>query len=532
MLGHLPEVASQQAYRQAGQHFVPGPACFSGRQHPGTLPQQTRKGGLSPSLQCWGISGGQRSPRLHALPVLNSSAVTDGAAAGGTEDKWIARVLAEFQPSDESPPLPYPLEAMQTECTSALRTQRMPTTRNEEYRFTDVGPLLQIQPQVASPLDVDGEAVAAVSEAHSIKVAAAKIVVIDGVVSDQLSSTEGLPHQAFVGSLRDAPLDLMAQYLGQQARTRGSPFAIVNGATAQDVLCVYVPDGVHLDKPIHVLYIPSGHSTMAAPRLLCVLGTDAAAEVIEEFVSPATDFSTPHVTNALAEMELAQGARLKHGYVCLEGRQAMHMKGTLVRQAASSTYKLTEARLGGRLTRQDVNVAQEGEETRTEMRSFLLCGDRQLHDLHSKLRLEHPRGTADQLHKCIVAAGTGRGVFDGNVRVEQKAQKTDAGQLSRNLLLVPRATVNVKPNLQIVADDVKCTHGCAVSDLEEDQLFYFRARGVDSATARRVLVYSFGAEVTTEWPYQQLRDRIQSAVDLALANVPIMESIESEPVEV
>lgn len=223
------------------------------------------------------------------------------------------------------------------------------------------------------------------------------------------------------------------------------------------------------------------------------------------------------------------------------------------------------------------------------------------------------------LCRCIVAAGTGRGVFDGAVRVEQKAQKTDAGQLSRNLLLVPRATVNVKPNLQIVADDVKCTHGCAVSDLEEDQLFYFRqvpdspylllvcaalsswslnhrdspnenrqvstpivqrqsvcrtcelqhvlstrlghrriwrpalhvpplisltkplfratvlgsrARGVDSATARRVLVYSFGAEVTVEWPYQQLKDRIQTAVDSALANVPIMESMESEPVEV
>ncbi len=108
------------------------------------------------------------------------------------------------------------------------------------------------------------------------------------------------------------------------------------------------------------------------------------------------------------------------------------------------------------------------------MRHFLLVGEAQLADLHSKLVLDHPGGEADQLHKCIVSAPSGRGVFDGNVKVNRAAQKTDAGQLSRNLLLVPRATVNVKPNLQIVADDVKCTHGCAVSDLSEEELFYFR----------------------------------------------------------
>lgn len=116
-------------------------------------------------------------------------------------------------------------------------------------------------------------------------------------------------------------------------------------------------------------------------------------------------------------------------------------------------------------------------------------------DLHSSLVLDHPSGKSDQLHKCIAAHPSARGVFDGNVKVNKLAQQTDAGQLSRNLLLVPRATVSVKPNLQIIADDVKCTHGCTVSDLEEDELFYFRSRGIDSETAREALVYSFGLEV-------------------------------------
>lgn len=109
--------------------------------------------------------------------------------------------------------------------------------------------------------------------------------------------------------------------------------------------------------------------------------------------------------------------------------------------------------------------------------------------------LDHPNGKANQLHKCIAAHSSARGVFDGNVQVNKLAQQTDAKQLSRNLLLVPRATVSVKPNLQIVADDVKCTHGCTVSDLEEDELFYFLSRGIDAETARQALVYSFGLEV-------------------------------------
>lgn len=281
-------------------------------------------------------------------------------------------------------------------------------------------------------------------------------------------------------------------------------------------------------------------------------------------------------------------------YVQLEARAALHMKATLVAQAARSAYRQVEARLGARLSRQDLGVEQAraclrgascivrlwcvcpleevslascgamyarkkcmhgsassarrselqhglcssplgqwgarrqgGKATETGLRSFLLAGEAQLHDLHSKLRMQHPAGSAEQLHKCalptsrqacrwpaccdtvclqaivecaplrtccntlwhrctcpaskngrvrrcIVAAASGRGVFDGNVRVERLAQKTDAAQLSRNLLLVPRATVNVKPNLQIVADDVKCTHGAAISDLEETQLFYLQ----------------------------------------------------------
>jgi Fe-S cluster assembly scaffold protein SufB len=334
---------------------------------------------------------------------------------------------------------------------------------------------------------------------------------------------------------------------------------VVNGAMATDALVVAVPAGVRLEQPLHVVNVCSeaaaggGEAVLraSAPRLLVALGAGADAEVVEEFVSAAAGAGR-HAVFAVAEVVLEPGASLRHGYVQREAPGSVHFKATLVDQAEGSSYSLVEARVGGALSRHDVGVAQCGPDTSTRMRHFLLAGANQLQDLHTKLVLDHPRGEADQLHKCIVSHATGRGVFDGNVKaraperqggsgrgawgtrwglaspcafmlcashrvssgrgtplalscgtallanahsrspavhppfgthcfpcplpqqVNRMAQKTDAGQLSRNLLLMPRATVNVKPNLQIIADDVKCTHGAAISDLSEEELFYFR----------------------------------------------------------
>ncbi|KAK9826208.1 hypothetical protein WJX81_008547 [Elliptochloris bilobata] len=413
---------------------------------------------------------------------------------------------------------PHPLlAAMRGECTAALRTQRMPTMRNEEYRFTDITPILQTVPRLAegAPADVEAEA-----RQHPLEGACARVVVVDGAVDPALCNLGSLPDGVYLGPLAGAPAELVSAHLGRQARERGSPFALLNGAVAHDVACLLLPEGVELKAHVHVLYLSTGAAGAAstsAPRLLVVLGAGASATLVEEFAGAGD--AGAYFCNAVAEIVLGEDACLVHGYVQLEARAALHMKATLVAQAARSSYRQLEARLGGRLSRQDLGVEQGGEATDTVLRSFLLAGEAQLHDLHSKLHLQHPAGTAAQLHKCIVAAASGRGVFDGNVRVERLAQKTDAAQLSRNLLLVPRATVNVKPNLQIVADDVKCTHGAAISDLEESQLFYLQARGVDNATARRVLVYSFGAEVTAELPGADLRARIQAAVNQTLAAV-------------
>ena len=406
----------------------------------------------------------------------------------------------------------------------------MPTTKNEEYKYTDLSFILEntmIGPSPTTPTDVD-----AAAAGHPLKQSsAATVVVVDGIVhSITLGNDNELPKNAFVGRLVDAPSDVVAATLGTQSRSRGGPFATLNGALARDAVVVYVPAHATITKPVHILYLSSSNPTatsgakvmtVSAPRALIVLEEGAAAEVIEEYSSmkngSGSGGENKYLVAAVTEIELDDRAALKHSYVELEAPNAAHFKSTLVNQGQESVYGLTEARLGGALTRHDLGIDQLGASTDSAMRSFLLAGESQLHDLHSKIKLDHPEGKAEQLHKCIAVHPSSRGVFDGNVKVNRLAQRTDAKQLSRNILLAPRATVNVKPNLQIIADDVKCTHGCSVSDLEEEELFYLRSRGISENVARQVLVYSFGREVVQHLRDEGVVGRVEAATKQALA---------------
>ncbi|KAK9861536.1 hypothetical protein WJX84_012155 [Apatococcus fuscideae] len=406
------------------------------------------------------------------------------------------------------------------ECRAALQSQQMPNTRVESFRFTDVSSILKSQIQV--PAASQGAASSMLADHTLREDDELRAVIVDGCLDAGLSNLAGLPEGVFVGSVRDAPEDLVAMRLGAQATTKGTPFTQINGALAQDVVCIILPQGTEVSRPLHLLHIASGREELVSlnsPRLLIIQGQDSHLQILEEFVPLDSSHTCRYLTNATAEFELAESSTLQHGYANLEGGAAWHIKSTLVNQAARSHYALTEASLGGTLTRHDVVINQMGPETETIMRNLQVCGERQVHDLHSSLRLDHPAGSAKQLHKCIVASSTGRGVFDGNVQVNQKAQQTDAAQLSRNLLLAARGAVFARPNLQIIADDVSCTHGCTVSDLEDDQLFYFTTRGIGAEQARKILVYSFGKEITQGFRFPRLEARLESAVNELLSNV-------------
>ena len=449
------------------------------------------------------------------------------ASQVASQDKWVAKTLETTLPTIPATPL---LDKLRASSLDALSTLRMPTTRVEEFRFTDISPLLSTTLHRPSyPPSIDPSTIKASFSLKSTP--AATIVLVDGIPSPSLSTTNPdlLPSGSYIGPLAAAPSSMVSITLGSQSRARGGPFATLNGALTEDCTVIYLPAGSCTMGPIHLLHLAITNATnttatLSVPRLLVVLDEGASAEVIEEFAPVMVDDNingtspvvVDYFTNSVAEIELDDGASLRHGYVQMEGPSTCHTRTTLVAQGANSRYELSEASLGGTLSRHDLNIEQLGSETQTVMKNFLLAGNNQLQDLHSKLRMNHPRGEANQVHKCIVTSATGRGVFDGNVKVEKLAQKTDAGQLSRNLLLVPRATVNVKPNLQIIADDVKCTHGCTVSDLSEEELFYLKTRGIDANTARQMLVYSFGREVVRELRDEVLIKRVEEGVKRAL----------------
>lgn len=410
------------------------------------------------------------------------------------------------------------LDGLRESCVESLKSLRMPTLRNEEYRFTDLSPLTRSDMYVAeNPSDISE----IISET-TLEENATTIVMLNGMVHS-VKVGGSLPDGAYVGNVEGAPKDILKFSLGSQSKSRGGVFATMNGASARDCAVVYVPEESAILHPIHIINISSpgntndqGELAYSAPRVLVFLEAGSSAEVVEEFVTMGESGTA---TFSVTEIELDDRASLTHRFVELENQKAITIKSTLVSQGTESTYALTEVRLGGELSRHDVGIVQLGERTQTAMKHFILAGDNQTHDLHTKLALDHPEGVADQIHKCIVAADTAKGVFDGNVKVNRMAQKTDAGQLSRNLLLAPRATVNVKPNLQIVADDVKCTHGCAVSDLESEQLFYLQARGIDPASARKMLVYSFGGEVIQTLKDKKLISRVEQKTTATLNHV-------------
>lgn len=480
-------------------------------------PRHFRCGTLQQRMQATQQSGHCRYRRLCNTVQAAASTQLEIVA----DDKWIQRTLSSH--TDNHRPQNETLERLHQQCIDTLKTMRMPTNRSEAYRFTDVAPIMSASFQVAS-----GDGAEEAVGQHPLDAAtSSRLVIVDGVASPELSSLCSMPDGMYIGGIQNAPSQAVSQQLGVQSAAYGNalPFAALNGALATDVACVVVPAGMHIQQPLHVLYLSTESTTsataMSNPRLLVIMGDSSSLELVEEF-APGSGNRTKYFTNSVTEVQLDEGAQLNHGYAEVQSGASYHMKASMVRQAARSSYTCNEAAMGAAISRHDLSIQQVGEATSTSLRAFTVCGEGQLHDLHSKLHLNHPEGQANQLHKCIVSAASGRGVFDGNVRVGQAAQKTDAQQLSRNLLLVPRATVNVKPNLQIIADDVKCSHGCAVSDLEEDQMFYFRARGIDADAARQVLVYSFGAEVTQHLKHKQLIQRVQKVVATTLAKAPLL----------
>lgn len=431
----------------------------------------------------------------------------------GLSDPYVLELAEVLEESLPSTSLPTPLQKLRDSSAESLLATPWPTRKDEPFRFTDISFIKssKIHP-IISPPDQSSDFF---SDLEGTQVP--NLFIGDGYLLKSVSLSE-LPDGVYVGSLFSVSSEPLLERISQfVSSSRGDLFWSLNGVGAPDWIVVYVPEGCKVEKPLHLSYFSIEGSEkdsktlpISNPRVLVLVERGGEIGIVEEYMGE--DGDKCYWTNSVIEVIIGEEGKVKHSYIQTQSMSSAHIKWTSVKQESTSNYELIEVSTGGKLSRHNVHVQQQGPDTVTELSTFHLSTGSQTQDLHSKLVLDHPRGVSRQLHKCIVAHSQGQAVFDGNVQVNRFAQQTDAGQLTRSLLLEPRATVNVKPNLQIIADDVKCSHGAAISDLEEDQLFYFRARGIDGETARRALIFSFAAEVVDRFPNSSVKKKVENHI--------------------
>jgi Fe-S cluster assembly protein SufD len=424
------------------------------------------------------------------------------------QDDYLIGLLSEVILS----PTPSWLQELRQDAAARVRHSSLPTTRNEEWRFTDLSALRQVH------FHLDKELKSVDISAFSLPEAVnSRLVFVNGVYAPDLSAVANLPAGVVVGNLAglsESQQASLKQYLAQAAGSQ-EVFTALNTAGISDAAVVWVAKNVIVETPIHLLFVNSAgeKATISQPRCLVVAESNSSVTVVEDFSNhrDAEDAGV-YFTNAVTEVWLGENAQVSHTRVEREDADAFHVGKTAVTQARDSRYTCHAVSFGGKLSRHNLEVFQTGEQTETILNGLTMIADKQLADTHSAIALNHPHGSSKQLHKCIVG-DRAHAVFNGKVFVPQAAQLTDAGQLNRNLLLSSRARVDTKPQLEITADNVKCAHGATVSQLEDDEIFYLQSRGINQDDARKLLINAFAAEIIQQIPVNSLQTILLNTVN-------------------
>lgn len=442
---------------------------------------------------------------------VSSSIVEDLGLSSATEgrDAYLTKLLNQCQALDlqvVEPEMVALLKELRTH--AALSVTKLPTKRDEEWRFTDILPLLEVNFQAAKNFDLADS----VTAEFTLVEAPISLVFVNGVYSPKLSTNADLPAGLFVGNLTQLPENhrtKVGKYLAQQPGST-EVFTALNTAGLTDAAVVWVTKNTVIETPIQLLFVSIANekATVSQPRCLVVAEVGSVVTLIEDYRSASEGI---YFTNAVTEIFLGENAQVSHNRIERESKTAFHIGKTAISQARDSRYTCNAISVGSKISRHNLEVVQTGEQTETTFKGLTMIAGEQLADTHSVMAYTKPYGTSNQLHKCIVA-DKAHAVFNGKVFVPQAAQLTNAAQLNRNLLLSPKARVDTKPQLEITADNVKCSHGATVGQLEADELFYLQSRGLKQADARNLLINAFAAEIIDQLPIAFLREHLSQLV--------------------
>ncbi len=387
-----------------------------------------------------------------------------------------------------------------------------PTTRNEDWHFTSVTPIAErvFKPARATPTAVK----IAEIEAHTFGDASwRRLTFVNGRFEPSLSSVAGLPAtvrvSTFADALKESP-EFIAEHLGKLAAYDDATFTALNTAFLQDGVVIHVPRGVIVAEPIHLLHLADAQAEGVAihPRLLVVVEALAQLVVVESYSGAG---GVCYFTNAVAEIEVGDGARVYHYKVQREGPDAFHVGTIQVSQGRDSLYHSFSFAGGAALSRTNVYSKLVGEGAEVRLNGLYMVDGTQQADHQTSVRHLAPNTVSRELYKGVLD-GSSHGVFNGKVYVDPVAQKTDGKQTNHFLLLSEQARADAKPQLEIFADDVKCTHGATVGRLDEVALFYMKSRGIGADNARSLLTYAFAAEVLETIELDALRTGLEERV--------------------
>lgn len=386
-----------------------------------------------------------------------------------------------------------------------------PTTHDEDWRFTNTAPIARthfsLPPEEATAFNWP-------FKRWTFNGVAARLVFVDGCFSPSLSFVSSLPNGIRVSDLKTEIANnpaILESHLGRYLDVGRDPFCALNTAFAEDGAFVHIAPGTELDGPVHLLFVSTQQDVpvMVHPRNLVLIAQEAQVEVIEEYVSLG---SSTVLCNSATELVAGENATAVHHMIEREHMEAFHISTLRIQQERNANVHSHSVLLGGGLVRNNVHPVLAGEGGECLINGLFVGSGRQHLDNYMYVEHASPHSSSRQFYNGILD-GAAHGVFHGRIVVHKNAQKTDAKQTNRNLLLSDEAQIDTKPQLEIYADDVKCTHGATIGQIEENALFYLRSRGIDEVSARRLLLAAFANECVERMKPGVTRQHVEGLIE-------------------
>jgi Fe-S cluster assembly protein SufD len=405
------------------------------------------------------------------------------------------------------------LQTLRNEAFASFAAAGFPTTHDEDWRFTSVAPVSNTAFELAASQQISKNEL----EQFDISQFATRLVFINGIFSLELSTLTSLPKGVTVGSLAaqiHKDTASLEPHLGRYLNIERDAFCALNTAFLEDGLYVFVPRGVIVENPIYVLYVtaPGATPSMNHPRNLIVAEESSQVTVIEDYVSLGEGVS---FSNAATELVAADNAHVSHYMIVREGSEANNFSTLRIQQGRNANVATHSLLLSAALIRNNVHPVLAGEGSECLINGLFMANSKQHMDNYMLVEHASPHCDSRQFYNGILN-GNSHGVFHGRIIVHKDAQKTDAKQTNRNLLLSDDAQIDTKPQLEIYADDVKCTHGATIGQFDDTALFYLRSRGLPEASARHLLLLAFANECLDRMGSTQVRDHLEKLLVEAL----------------